>query len=430
MKETEVRVPGEDVNVVSEPELLRRREVITQSIDLDALFTKDVTTSGSFDLSHVRNVSFGRLLEAIPIPTLLVDPSSSIVFTNRAVGKLAGDTPQLVGKAFSSLFAVPAESRRAESGLQSVFSNRRTRIIEGLVRIDSNFLWCRIHLRSIRFRNQRSVLAIVEDLTSEKKQLLINEKYHQLVDIFPIGIAEFTLKPPVAVDRPATDVLASVYESELSSGNCEFARIHGYSEIDLMRGIRLDRVFPSGDTYRHFYYTWINSSFPARGFETEEKGREGAVRYFENTLVGSVRNGYLLGLWAMKQDITGRKESEQALRAARDKLEERVRERTAELLATNQKLVMEIRDRRRAEEELEKLVGQLQEALAKVKTLSGLLPICASCKKIRDDKGYWTQVEVYVREHTDAEFTHGICPECAARLYPEYYDPKFFKADR
>jgi hypothetical protein len=59
-------------------------------------------------------------------------------------------------------------------------------------------------------------------------------------------------------------------------------------------------------------------------------------------------------------------------------------------------------------------------ALAKVRTLSGFLPICASCKRIRDDKGYWEQIESYIQTHTEAEFSHGICPECYARLYPDY----------
>ena len=67
------------------------------------------------------------------------------------------------------------------------------------------------------------------------------------------------------------------------------------------------------------------------------------------------------------------------------------------------------------------MIQQLQDALAKVKTLSGLLPMCASCKKIRDDKGYWTHVEAYISEHSDADFTHGLCPECAKKLYPEEY---------
>jgi PAS domain S-box-containing protein len=79
---------------------------------------------------------------------------------------------------------------------------------------------------------------------------------------------------------------------------------------------------------------------------------------------------------------------------------------------------LDITERKRAEEDREKLIGEMKEALEKVKTLSGLLPICASCKKIRDDKGYWRQIESYIRDHSEAEFTHGICPECFKKLYP------------
>ncbi len=78
-------------------------------------------------------------------------------------------------------------------------------------------------------------------------------------------------------------------------------------------------------------------------------------------------------------------------------------------------ITRDITERKLAEEERARLIEDLQDALKQVKTLSGLLPICASCKRIRDDKGYWQQVEIYISSHTDAEFTHGICPECAAR---------------
>lgn len=71
---------------------------------------------------------------------------------------------------------------------------------------------------------------------------------------------------------------------------------------------------------------------------------------------------------------------------------------------------------------LEDTVAELKEALGKVKTLSGFLPICASCKKIRDDRGYWNQIESYIRDHSEAEFSHGICPGCARDLYPELFD--------
>jgi CheY-like chemotaxis protein len=77
---------------------------------------------------------------------------------------------------------------------------------------------------------------------------------------------------------------------------------------------------------------------------------------------------------------------------------------------------------RRLNAELEARNQELQEALARVKTLRGLLPICASCKKIRDDQGYWQQVEVYLRQHSEAQFSHGICPDCAKKLYPQLFE--------
>ena len=72
-----------------------------------------------------------------------------------------------------------------------------------------------------------------------------------------------------------------------------------------------------------------------------------------------------------------------------------------------------------AEEEREKLVVELQNAMAKVKILSGMLPICAWCKNIRDDEGYWSQIETYIRDHSEADFSHSICPECKKKHYPE-----------
>ncbi len=81
----------------------------------------------------------------------------------------------------------------------------------------------------------------------------------------------------------------------------------------------------------------------------------------------------------------------------------------------------DISERMKMVEERERLIDDLQEALAKVKLLSGFIPICASCKKIRDDKGYWNEVESYIRDHSEAKFSHGICPECAKKLYPEVF---------
>lgn len=76
------------------------------------------------------------------------------------------------------------------------------------------------------------------------------------------------------------------------------------------------------------------------------------------------------------------------------------------------------------EKNRQEVMHEREEVLKKIKMLSGFLPICSSCKKIRDDTGYWTQIERYVHEHSDADFTHSICPECSNRLYPELHSGK------
>ncbi|MFH1985336.1 MAG: HAMP domain-containing protein [Pseudomonadota bacterium] len=129
---------------------------------------------------------------------------------------------------------------------------------------------------------------------------------------------------------------------------------------------------------------------------------------------------------AMSEQLAGSRDesrqSQEALARSRDDLEIKVSERTRDLRALNDKLSQEISDRKRTETEKEALIAELQVALAQVKTLRGLLPICASCKKVRDDKGYWSQIEIYVADHSEAEFSHGICPDCVRRLYPDAVD--------
>ncbi len=87
-------------------------------------------------------------------------------------------------------------------------------------------------------------------------------------------------------------------------------------------------------------------------------------------------------------------------------------------------IIRDISRRVLVEQEREQLIEDLKEALAKINTLCGLIPICSACKKIRDDKGYWNQLEVYIQKHSDAEFTHSMCPDCMHEWYPEHYRKK------
>jgi len=99
----------------------------------------------------------------------------------------------------------------------------------------------------------------------------------------------------------------------------------------------------------------------------------------------------------------------------------RLRLRNAEILEAHERIQKDMAARKQAEEDRERLIRELQEALAKVKMLSGMLPICSSCKRIRDDQGYWQRIEEYIRDHSEANFTHSVCQDCARKLYPELY---------
>jgi len=89
----------------------------------------------------------------------------------------------------------------------------------------------------------------------------------------------------------------------------------------------------------------------------------------------------------------------------------------------------DITELKKAEAEKDRLIDQLQEAAEKIKTLKRLVPICSSCKNIRDDKGYWQQVEEYIRIHSGIQFSHGICPTCIKKLYPNYVKQKNSSVD-
>ncbi len=121
-------------------------------------------------------------------------------------------------------------------------------------------------------------------------------------------------------------------------------------------------------------------------------------------------------------EIEVRKDKEQQLNEYQEKLEEKVRARTKELRDSNQKLHNEISFRRKTEAEKEKAIVNLESILDQIKTLSGLFPVCIKCKKIRDDSGYWHQLEQYLIKYSEAEFRESICGECSRKYYAQFYE--------
>lgn len=124
----------------------------------------------------------------------------------------------------------------------------------------------------------------------------------------------------------------------------------------------------------------------------------------------------------LEAEYEARTKIEQELMSYRNNLEALIQSRTSELMKTNEMLKTEILERKAIDEERKKLVDDLQDALNNIKTLKGLIPICASCKKIRDDQGYWNELEIYISRNADIEFSHSLCPDCLKKHYPEEYE--------
>lgn len=139
-----------------------------ETIDLSAMFADDVSPSGSFDLRRSRLSSFEKLLQAIPIPALLVAESCTIVFANRACKRAAGEPGTIEGHRFSALFSNRTDGEQAEELIQKVFHNRIPLVAEGLLGADQVRMLGRIHFRSVRIQKKRVTLVIIEDITPSK----------------------------------------------------------------------------------------------------------------------------------------------------------------------------------------------------------------------------------------------------------------------
>jgi two-component system cell cycle sensor histidine kinase/response regulator CckA len=153
----------------------------TETISIEGLTFEQLTESGSFDLRGFRLTSIGRLLNALPLTALLVGADHRIIFANELCSQLAGKHQHIVGSLFTSLFPRIADASKADEILKTVLRTRKLRVGEGAVELGPTRMWGRMNFRPIRIGNKRFVLVLVEDLSLEKKHLLLIERHKELV---------------------------------------------------------------------------------------------------------------------------------------------------------------------------------------------------------------------------------------------------------
>jgi PAS domain S-box-containing protein len=233
-------------------------------------------------------------------------------------------------------------------------------------------------------------------------------EYRSTVNHLLVGVVAHATDTRILVSNPAaTNILGRTAEQMLGKGTFdpEWSLVHEDSTKMKIEDYPVNKVI---STKMPLYDYVLGINRPDRDYVTWVNVN--AVPIFSN-------DGELEKVIVNFADITERKGAEAELKSYQDHLEQLVGERTNGLRSANKKLAQEIEERKQAEEALLQEKEKLQDALAKIKTLSGMLPICASCKKIRDDKGYWNQIEGYIERHSGALFSHGMCPECMDKIY-------------
>ncbi|EEF62259.1 putative PAS/PAC sensor protein [Pedosphaera parvula Ellin514] len=366
----------------------------------NALTKANLALEKDLDKRKLVEASLARVkakLEAIldaatQVAIIATDTNGIITMFNPGAERILGYTKEeMVGKVTPERYHVPNEVESYGAQLSEEFD----RTIAGFsvlveqarhvgyeerewtyVRKDGLLIPVSVVVTALREADGKMVgfLAIVRDVSRRKEaeaELRASEaRFRALSASSPIGI----------------------FQTDLA-GNCLYANAQWLR----LAGLRSDEVTGLG---------WTNAIYPPERDEVmkemaacSKEGREftrefrvqtpeGIVRWVRSRAATIMAQGKAVGYVGTTEDITERRAAEEQLR--------------------------------RFAADVENTNSELKEALAKVKTLRGLLPICSGCKKIRDDKGYWNQIEFFIRDHSDANFSHGMCPECAKQFFPGF----------
>ena len=278
--------------------------VSTESIDLNRLLLKDVTASGSFDLSDVHATSIGKLLQSLPIPALLIDRSGSLVFANHCCGDVGVESRSSRDRSVSSIVPRTEDLTRVQSSVEAVLVTRQPRVIEAVLNMGKRTVWGRIHLRALRMGQERLVLMLVEDLTLEKKKITLIQRHQREL-------------------KNARDEL----EKRVVERTSLLTQTNKRLQLEILERKKAEKELRKTH---------------------DELERRVEERTVELTKINE----------KLTQEIAHGEEAEKALREAHQELELRVESRTKELRASNRRLKSEIRCREAVEA---KIMASLKE---------------------------------------------------------------------
>ena len=306
------------------------------------------------------------LLESSLDPLVTISPAGKVTDVNAATEKVTGlGRHQLIGSDFADYFTEPAV---AQAGYRRVFEQGLVTDYPLAIRHTSGAITDVLYNASV-YRDEKGevlgVFAAARNITERKRA----EDGLRAASHYARSLIEASVDPLVTISA----------SGKITDVNAATERVTGLSRSQLVGSNFADYFTEPAKAqagYQKVFEKGIVTDYPL----AIRHASGGITEVLYNASVYRNERGEVLGAFAAARDITERKRAEALLEKEHRALERALRE--------------------------------------EVRTLRGIVPICASCKKIRDDRGFWNQVDVYVQDHTEAEFSHGICPECAERLYP------------
>ncbi|MGD0036969.1 MAG: PAS domain S-box protein [Bacteroidota bacterium] len=362
---------------------LRGKSISYHGRTVRVTVVRDITERKQAEKALRRNEEkFKELFEEAPFGYHEVDELGNICAVNRAELKMLGFTKE-------EMIGMPAWKDISDS------EEARKRVLGKLAgNVPPNKNSERIVVR----KDGTSFPALIDDVILRDEQGKINGIRTALLDITDRKLVEEALaKEQFLMNMLMDNVPDHIYFKDKES---RFIRMNKSHAASFRLGDPAEAV---GKTDFDFFAEQharpafedeqkiMKTGQPLIGLEEKETWPDGSETWVTTTKMPlRDREGEIIGTFGISKDITKRKKAEEALQ--------------------------------KTSEEREKLIKELQYALENIKTLQGLIPICASCKKIRDDKGYWGQVEEYILSHSSAKLSHGICPDCAKKLYGDLYE--------
>lgn len=308
------------------PELsnaLSVEQQVTETIDLAALFTANISATGSFDVgSEIWTTTFGKLLQALPIPALLIDASCCVLQANQACTKISPAYQKILGGPFSGLFPGSGVSEGVQSLLEEVFSTRKTKVAQAVLQIEDARIWARMTFRSVRITRERFVLALIEDLTSEKKEIHVKEKLTRDLERRVEERAEQIRKSEATYRNILETIADGYYQVDLAGNltliNNSLCELIGYSREELL-GMSYRRLMDEANAERMYgaCREVYKTSVPNSAFDFEVLGKDGNKRQLSASIaLIKDSNGRPEGLRGVFRDMTEHKRLEAQLRQA------------------------------------------------------------------------------------------------------------------